>query len=288
MSSLTPRTFEKILREKLDERFSKWEEEFTKRLKAEIRAELTSGDVGVSKLFSTILMEELRKELTTGDPAVRELLNVLIKERLDVALSTRASESTLSAVKFRTDNIDVKLSTRASEPTLSSFSAKIPATIRLDPAGRIRIDIESDTVGLAKEVTLSRTQVESAPGVFSQRVDERYWGGVALAGRDVSADLSKLDVALSTRLSEEGFTARVREELTSGSSAIKEPLGPTSVRDEIVGLDEIRHVLSGLVFTAKDLSVRGKLIVDGEINVHGVLKIEGTLIVNDGGVVKVW
>jgi len=48
MSSLTPRTFEKILREKLDERFSKWEEEFTKRL----RAELTSGDPAVKRLLS--------------------------------------------------------------------------------------------------------------------------------------------------------------------------------------------------------------------------------------------
>ncbi|MEM3942798.1 MAG: hypothetical protein QXJ59_01825 [Thermofilaceae archaeon] len=117
--------------------------------------------------------------------------------RLDVALSTRASESTLGGIKSQTDrltfdasnrlyvnaavvanppNLDVALSTRASESTLAAVRDRLPSS--LTTAGNFKAAVVEDAVGLARESTLSSI-------------------------------LNRLDVALSSRLSESTFTARV-------------------------------------------------------------------------------
>ncbi|MEM1523414.1 MAG: hypothetical protein QXU69_10315, partial [Thermofilaceae archaeon] len=130
----------------------------------------------------------------TGRDVTQDLAKL---QNLDTALSTRASETTLSSIKAQTDkltfdagnrlyvnatvvanppNLDVALSTRASEATLAAIRDRLPSS--LTTAGNLRTAVVEDAVGLAREST-------------------------------VSSILNRLDVALSSRLSESTFMARV-------------------------------------------------------------------------------
>jgi hypothetical protein len=71
------------------------------------------AEIDIRKL-AEVLFQVILKDSTGSE------LSDYIKN-LDVSLGTRASESTLSAIKFKTDNLDVPLSTRASESTLSEI-----------------------------------------------------------------------------------------------------------------------------------------------------------------------
>ncbi|MCR8463651.1 MAG: hypothetical protein NDP16_05870 [Crenarchaeota archaeon] len=84
-----------------------------------------------------------------------------------------AKDTTLSNILSK---LDVNLSTRASETTLTAIRDRLPSS--LTAAGNFKVALLEDSAGIAKDSTLSSI-------------------------------LSKLDVNLSTRLSESTFTSRV-------------------------------------------------------------------------------
>ena len=137
--------------------------------------------------------------------------------RLDVDLSTRASESTLAGIKSQTDkltfdassylyvnapvvgnppNFDVALSTRASESTLSDFSGKFPSASALGDA----MSNPTTTIIGSALLGFDGTNWERIKTDGANRLKVQL---------DSIPNPPNLDVALSTRLSESTFTARV-------------------------------------------------------------------------------
>jgi hypothetical protein len=124
-------------------------------------------------------------------------LKVVIAESIPVSVSeidlTKIAGTPLTPRDWSLDfenlqNIDVLLSSRASESTLSAINSKLPST--LTALGNFKVGILEDTVGLAKDTTLS----SALPRNLTQI------GGVNLTGRDWSLDFAKLqniDTALS-------------------------------------------------------------------------------------------
>ena len=135
-------------------------------------------------IFKKSLEAEIRKEITSGDEASAELVNVILKAIRD----------------------------------------KFPITIQQDADGATYIVIKTDNVGLAKSTDISATQPRDitdrvarilgqitdgtgavSPSAFGSATHPRnilQWAGTALTGRDISADLAKLNVELDTRASE--------------------------------------------------------------------------------------
>jgi len=127
------------------------------------------------------------------------LADVLTK--LDVALSSRSTEATLASILTK---LDVALSTRALESggNLASVKTNTDPLVAAAAGGYVRQDstgtIAKESGGnLASIKTNTDTMITALQIIDDQNLAK--WGGTSLTGRDISGDLSKLDVALSTR-----------------------------------------------------------------------------------------
>jgi len=195
------------------------------------------GEIDLRQLYNqlTSILSELKQKLETTQLNIdtEKDLQVDVKStanppNLDVGLSTRASETTLSS-------IDGKVAT---ENTLASELTRLAKLRGYDPVGLVWQNIYTDgenrlktqldavpnpsnlDVALstrASDSNLTRTDVESAVGVFSKRVDIRYDNvGLAKEDRQIVLDLDghgqvdvlstanppNLNVQLSTRATE--------------------------------------------------------------------------------------
>jgi hypothetical protein len=216
-------------------------------------------------------------------------------QNIDVALSSRASESTLSAIRAQIDklvfdtssrlrvnaevvanppNLDVALSSRASESTLLAVRDRLPAS--LTPAGNFRVALLEETVGLAREATLSSLSgkfpsavalADTLPNPTTTIVGSALLGFDGTNWRRVAVDTARrlrvvaesvanppnLDVALSSRASESTL-ATIRDRLPSSLTTAGN--FRVALLEETVGLakETTLSALSGKFPSAASLS----------------------------------
>ncbi|MEM0261744.1 MAG: hypothetical protein QXN17_03720 [Nitrososphaerota archaeon] len=192
---------------------------------AYVKLRLDNLDISLSSLRDAIR--------GTDNRTLTDIYNIgtAIRDRLPASLTTAgnlkiailedtvgiAKDSTLSSILNR---LDVNLSTRASETTLTAVRDRLPSS--LTAAGNFKIAILEDTVGIAKDTTLSSI-LSKLDVNLSTRASETTLSGIKSQTDKLTFDTANrlkvqldsipnppnLDVTLSTRLSESTFTARV-------------------------------------------------------------------------------
>jgi len=192
---------------------------------AYVKARLDNLDISLSALRDAIRGADGRTltDVYNATLAVRDRLpaSLTTAGNLKIAILEDtvgiAKDSTLSSILSK---LDVNLSTRASETTLTAIRDRLPSS--LTAAGNFKIAILEDTVGIAKDTTLSSI-LGKLDVNLSTRASETTLSGIKSQTDKLTFDTANrlkvqldsipnppnLDVALSTRLSESTFTARV-------------------------------------------------------------------------------
>ncbi|MEM1820417.1 MAG: hypothetical protein QXU64_02365 [Thermofilaceae archaeon] len=189
-------------------------------------AKLQNLDVALSTRASESTLSSIKSQTDklTFDASNRLYVNAAVvanPPNLDVALSTRASESTLTAVRDRLPSSLTtagNLRTAVMEDAVGLAKSSDVAAVRdrlpssLTAAGNFRAAVVEDTVGLARDSTVAavRDRLPSSLTTAGNLRTAIMEDAVGLAREStLSSILNRLDVALSSRLSESTFTARV-------------------------------------------------------------------------------
>jgi len=192
---------------------------------AYVKSRLDNLDISISSLRDAIRGADNRTltDIYNIGTAIRDRLpsSLTAAGNLKVAILEDtvgiAKDTTLSSILSK---LDVNLSTRASETTLTAVRDRLPSS--LTTAGNFKVAILEDTVGIAKDSTLSSI-LSKLDTNLSTRASETTLSGIKSQTDKLTFDAanrlkvqldsipnpSNLDVALSTRLSETTFTARV-------------------------------------------------------------------------------